>query len=96
MRARGGRGWSGGALRYGLPFLVLIVGGAAGLSAFVASKVEAVDARVQRRSERAAKLSEEHRKALSALNIDDYENIRVPPPPPEAEVEAALEARGLR
>ena len=94
-RVRGSRGWSG-ALRYGVPFLFLIVGGAAGLSAFVASKVEAVDARVQRRSERAAKLAEEHRKALNALKIDDYENIRVPPPPSEEEVEAAAAMRGLR
>jgi len=48
MRARS----KNAALRYGLPFVLLVAGGSLGLSTFVAGKYEAVDARVQRRSAR--------------------------------------------
>lgn len=94
--ARGGGG-SGrrvnAALRYGLPLVLLVAGGALALSNFVAGKVEAVDARVQRRSARAAALEEERSRALAALaalDIDNYVNVRVPPPPPTPPPAAGL------
>ena len=68
------------ALRYGLPFVLLVAGGSLGLSAFVAGKYEAVDARVQRRSARSAELDSERKNALAALSVVEYVTVPVPRP----------------
>ena len=49
----------------------------------MSSKYEALDARVTRRSERAATLAEEHARALKTLN-NDYRLVPVPPPKEDA------------
>ena len=73
------------ALRFGLPLVLLVAGGSLGLSAFVAGKYEAVDARVQRRSVRSAELDSERKSALAALSVVDYVTVPVPRPPEEGE-----------
>jgi len=83
------------ALRFGLPLVLLVAGGSLALSVFVGEKYAAVDARVQKRSARAAAQEEERRRALAALTVeDDYVNVRVPPPPASAPAPAPAAGGG--
>ncbi|EQC28376.1 hypothetical protein SDRG_13923 [Saprolegnia diclina VS20] len=66
--------------RVGLPFVIFVVGGFAGLQNFVGGKFERRDMMVKSQSERAFNLDEEHRKIMHKLKTDDFEIKRIPNP----------------
>ncbi len=54
--------------------------GAGSALQFVSGKVEAVDARIVKRSERAVQLEQAHKAIVGRLKLDDYEIRPIPRP----------------
>ena len=65
--------------------MLFCVAGYVGLSKFMAGKIEAVDHRVKKRSERAVELELAHRAVVGKLKLnEDYEMQPIPRPQPRA------------
>ena len=62
----------------GAPLVLLVVGGTFGLSTFVQGRVDEKDRRYRTASRREFTLDEEHKRAMSKLNIDEYDMVPVP------------------
>ena len=70
--------------KWGLPLVLFVGAGGAGLSAFLSARFDAADARLQRRSERSAELAAAHSVIMSKLS-PSFENkpiVREPAAPP--------------
>ncbi|OQR81349.1 hypothetical protein THRCLA_23394 [Thraustotheca clavata] len=67
-------------VRVGLPFVIFVVGGFAGLQHFVGGKFEKRDMLVKSQNEHAFNLDEEHRKMMQKIKVDDFEIKRIPNP----------------
>ena len=65
-------------VRFGLPLVLFSVVGYAGLAHFMGGVVQKRDARVVRRSERAAKLEEAHADIVGKLNLAGKELVLKP------------------
>lgn len=70
-------------LRWGAPLVLFVVAGYVGMSVFMTAKVDMLDHRVKRRSERAVELEAAHKNVVGKLSLEDYE-IRPITRPPEA------------
>jgi len=65
-------------LKVGLPMVLLMAGGAYGLSTFTATQFEEKDKRVIKKSKHTLDIEEEHRRMMLRLNDKDYSLSRVP------------------
>eukprot|EP00510_Aplanochytrium_minuta_P007245 CAMPEP_0184031978 /NCGR_PEP_ID=MMETSP0955-20130417/2667_1 /TAXON_ID=627963 /ORGANISM="Aplanochytrium sp, Strain PBS07" /LENGTH=86 /DNA_ID=CAMNT_0026317885 /DNA_START=121 /DNA_END=381 /DNA_ORIENTATION=- len=74
-------------VRSGLPVVFFCVAGSVGLGQLVQGKKDIEDLKKGKRSltTREFDLEEDYKRTLQKLNIDDYELVRIPPPPDETQ-----------
>ena len=73
-------------LRWGAPLILFVLAGYAGLSTFMTAKVDMLDHRVKRRSERAVELADAHKDIIGKMSLTDYEIRPITRPVTEKEV----------
>lgn len=78
LRAAFARAKRSPAVRFGVPLVLFVAGGAAVLAQFLGGVMHKRDARVVRRSERAVKLEEAHADIVGRLKMHDRELVLKP------------------
>lgn len=68
-------------MRWGAPFVLFVLAGYAGMSTFMTAKVDMLDHRVKKRSERAVELANAHKDIIGKMSLSDYAIQPITRPP---------------